>query len=164
MKKLILIPVLLFSLFSFGQQQRKSPHDTVSTEDVTVTYGRPYKKGRVVFGTLEKYGNVWRLGADEATTIRFKKDVTFGNASVPAGTYTMFAIPYEKEWVIILNSVLGQWGAFKYEENKDKNVARITVQTHHIDSPVEQLTIRFDDDGTMVIEWDVVRVFIPIKD
>ncbi len=166
MKKLLLLPVLLFSLVSFSQNERKSPHDTVSTEDkdITVTYGRPYKKGRVVFGTLEKYGKVWRLGADEATTISFAKDTKFGGAQIPAGTYTMFAIPEEKEWVLILNSVLGQWGAFSYEKNQDKNVARITVPTNHLDTPIEQLTIRFEEDDLLIIEWDVVRVLVPISD
>lgn len=165
MKKLILIPVLLFAILAVGQE-RKSPHDTVSTADgdITVTYGRPYKKGRVVFGTLEKYGNVWRLGADEATTISFKKDTKFGGVNIPAGTYTLFAIPEEKNWALILNSQLGQWGAFAYEKNKEKNVARFSVPTHSLDAPVEQLTIRFEEDDQMTIEWDLVRVFIPFSD
>ena len=165
MKKLLLLPILLFSLTSFSQTGRKSPHDTVSSKDnnITVTYGRPYKKGRVVFGTLEKYGQVWRLGADEATTITFKKDTKFGDTRIPAGTYTMFAIPEEKTWTIILNSELGQWGAFGYEKIKDKNVARFNIPTHYLDSPIEQLSIRFEEDEQMVIEWNVVRVFIPIS-
>lgn len=164
MRKILLIPVLFISMLSFGQQERKSPHDTVSTKDITVTYGRPFKKGRVVFGILEKYGKVWRLGADEATTISFAKDTRFGGQLIPAGTYTMFAIPEEKEWTLILNSVLGQWGAFSYEKNKDQNVARFNVPTHNLDTPIEQLTIRFEEDDLMVIEWDVVRVMVPIQD
>jgi hypothetical protein len=164
MKKLFLIPALFISLAVFSQEGRKSPHDTVSSLDnnITVTYGRPYKKGRVVFGTLEKYGKVWRLGADEATTISFRKETQFGDTRVPAGTYTLFAIPEENSWTLILNSVLGQWGAFSYEKNKDKNVARFQVPTHYLDSAVEQLSIRFEEQQ-MVIEWDVVRVFVPFS-
>ena len=99
--------------------QRKSPHDTVTNGKITVTYGRPYKNNRDVFGSLEPYGKVWRLGADEATTITFNNDVKFGGKPVKAGTYTLFAIPNEKEWTLILNSQLKQWGAFSYEKNKD---------------------------------------------
>ena len=75
MKKIFLLLAIVAAITSCGQgNQRKSPHDTVSTANVSVTYGRPYKKGREIFGKLEKFDNVWRLGADEATTITFKKD------------------------------------------------------------------------------------------
>src|ERR1700750_2246955 len=86
----------------------KSPHDTVKTKDITITYGRPYKKGREIFGKLEPYGKVYRCGADEATQITFAKDVTFGGKAVKAGTYTFCAIPNKDQWTVILNSKLGQ--------------------------------------------------------
>ena len=114
MKQLLLVLAAFITLSVSAQ--RKSPHDTVSNGKVTVTYGRPYKNDRVVFGELEKFGRVWRLGADEATTISFSKDVKFGGKKVAAGTYTMFAVPGEKEWTIILNSQPGQWGAYSYEK------------------------------------------------
>ncbi len=161
MKKVLLMVAVLFAISSFGQG--KSPHDTVSTGDVTVTYGRPYKKGRVVFGELEKYGKVWRMGADQATTISFKMPVKFGNAEVPAGTYTMCALLNENEWTIILNSVLGQWGAMNYEKNKDKNVAEVTVPVKKMNTTVEQLTIRFEKQKNMIIEWAETQVTISVK-
>ena len=161
MKKVLLIVAVLFTVTSFGQS--KSPHDTVSTGDVTVTYGRPYKKGRVVFGELEKFGKVWRMGADAATTISFSKPTKFGNADVPAGTYTMCALLNEKEWTIILNSVLGQWGAFDYEKNKSKNVAEVVVPVKKLDSTIEQLTIRFEKKKNMIIEWAETQVAISVK-
>jgi Protein of unknown function (DUF2911) len=161
---LLLLAVSLFTLQSNAQGGgKKSPHDTVSSKVTTVTYGRPYKKGRVIFGELEKYGKVWRVGADEATTIKFAKDVKFGGADVKAGTYTMFAIPGEKEWTIILNSQLGQWGAYGYEKNKDKDVASVKVTPQQLDMPVEQLTIRFIESGAMAIEWDMTRVLVTIN-
>src|SRR5580692_41757 len=82
---------LLFSGFTSCAQMEKrvSPHDTLRTKDVTVTYGRPYKKGREIFGKLEPFGKVYRCGADEATTITFAKDGTFGGKPVKAGTYTL---------------------------------------------------------------------------
>ena len=82
----------------------------------------------------------------------------------PAGTYTMFALPTETEWTIILNSQLGQWGAYSYEKNKEKNVARInTPRVKKLSAPVEQLTIRFEKDKTMIIEWDQTQVEVAVK-
>lgn len=160
MKKLLLLVAVLISVTGFGQ--KKSPHDTVGTHLVTVTYGRPYMKGRVIFGELEKFGKVWRVGANEATTIKLVKDTKIGNVEVPAGTYTMFALINENEWTIILNSVLGQWGAVGYEKNKDKDVAKITVPVIKLENKVEQLTIRFDDANSMVIEWADTQVVVPM--
>jgi hypothetical protein len=160
MKKLILGLTLLTSLAALGQ--RASPHDTVSNDNVSVTYGRPYKKGRDVFGGLEKFGQVWRMGADEATTITFKKDVKFGGTSIPAGTYTLFALVEEKEWTFILNGQLGQWGAYGYDKNKDKNLAYAKVPVKKNDKEVEQLTIHFEKDNSMVVEWDKTMVTLPL--
>jgi hypothetical protein len=163
MKHLLLAMVAFISLTACGQNgQRKSPHETVSTDNVSVTYGRPFKKGREVFGGLEKYGKVWRVGADEATTITFKKDVNFGGKAVKAGTYTLFAIPNESEWTMILNSEPGQWGAFSYEKNKAKDVVQVNVPVTKLGSEVEQLTIRFPQANSMIIEWDKTQVAIPI--
>ncbi|HEX4878163.1 MAG TPA: DUF2911 domain-containing protein [Chitinophagaceae bacterium] len=162
MKKILLFAVVFSSLCGFAQSGKKSPHDTVTYANGKVTYGRPYKNNREIFGGLEKFGKVWRLGADEATTISFNSDTKFGGAGIPAGTYTMFAIPEENEWTIILNSQPGQWGAFGYERNKDKNVAEVKVPVNKLDNVVEQLTIRFDDRN-MYIEWDKTRVVVPIS-
>lgn len=162
MKKILLFAVVFSSLCGFAQSGKKSPHDTVTYANGKVTYGRPYKNNREIFGGLEKFGKVWRLGADEATTISFNSDTKFGGAGIPAGTYTMFAIPEENEWTIILNSQPGQWGAFGYERNKDKNVAEVKVPVNKLDNVVEQLTIRFDDRN-MYIEWDKTQVVVPIS-
>ena len=162
MKKILLLVAVLATVTGFGQNA-KSPHDTVSMKDVSVTYGRPYKKGRVVFGELEKFGKVWRLGADQATTITFNKNTKFGTADIPAGTYTMCALLNENEWTIILNSVLGQWGAFSYDKNKDKDVASVTVPVKKMDATVEQLTIRFEKNKLMIIEWAETQVTVPVK-
>ena len=162
MKKIFLFIASLIAIGGIGQgNQRLSPHDTVSNAHVTVTYGRPYKKDRVVFGELEKFGKVWRLGADEATTIAFRADVKFGGQAVHAGTYTLFALLNENEWTLILNSKLGQWGAFSYDQNKD--VAQTTVPVKKLDKVVEQLTIHFNGEDEMVIEWDQTQVSIPLK-
>jgi len=162
MKHLLFALIAIITFSACGQAQgRKSPHDTVSTANVTVTYGRPYKKGRDIFGSLEKYGVVYRVGADEATTITFSKDGKFGGKEIKAGTYTLFAIPNENEWTIILNSQLKQWGAFSYEKNKDKDVLQVTVPVHKLDAVVEQLTISFPKK-VLRIEWDKTQVDVPL--
>lgn len=141
-------------------EKRVSPHDTLTTANLTVTYGRPYKKGREIFGKLEPYGKVYRCGADEATTITFAKDGSFGGKPVKAGTYALFVIPNEKQWTIILNGVPKQWGAFSYEKNKDKDVLHVDVPVINLDTPIEQLTIAAPGNN-LTIAWDKTKVAIP---
>jgi hypothetical protein len=162
MKKLLLLLTVFTAVNSYAQEGRKSPHDTVSSANTSVTYGRPYKNGRNVFGELEKYGKVWRVGADEATTITFNKDVKIGDKVVKAGTYTLFAIPNENEWAIIINSKLGQWGAYSYVKTKDSDVAQVNVPVKKLEKAVEQLTIRFAENNAMIIEWDKTQVVVPL--
>lgn len=162
MKKIVLLLALFTVLQQEGNSQRKSPHDTVTYANGNVTYGRPHKAGREIFGGLVEFGKVWRLGADEATTITFNSDTKFGGQNIPKGTYTLFALVNEKDWTLILNSQLGQWGSFGYEKNKAKDVAKVNVPVKTIEPGVEQLTIRFDAKNAMVIEWDKVQVEVPL--
>ena len=145
---------------SADAQTRNSPHDTVETADVKVTYGRPYKKGRVIFGELESFGKVWRVGADEATEITFKKDMKFGGKDVKAGTYTMFAIPNENEWTIIINKDFNQQGAYNYDEKKD--VLRVSVKPKKTDQFVETFTITPEKDKVS-LKWENTEVGFKIK-
>lgn len=163
MKNLMLLStVLLIGLATCAQpDHKKSPHDTVSAKDIKVTYGRPYKKGRVIFGGLQKYGEVWRCGADEATEITFAKDGMFGGKPVKKGSYTLFVIPNEKEWTVILNGDPHFWGT-EYEKHKAKDVLHINVPVKNLGSVVEQHTIRFAGSD-MIIEWDKTQVAIPVK-
>jgi hypothetical protein len=162
MKNLLLV-IAAFVTISANAQGGGSPHETVSSDNVSVTYGRPYKKGRDIFGGLVPYNEVWRLGADKATQITFSKDVKFAGKPVKAGTYTLFAIPTEKEWEFILNSQLDQWGAFSYEKNKDKDVLHVKVPASKIEDVVDQFTIRFPSKTLMVLEWDKTQVSLPIS-
>ena len=167
MKKLLTFTLLMLlgttSIFAqhMGKdKERASPHETVTGPNVKVTYGRPYKKGRDIFGGLEAYGKVWRTGADEATEITFEKDVLFGDKKVPAGTYTLFTIPGKEEWTVILNKELKQWGAFSYNESKD--LTRIKVHAMHVDNVIEQFTIT-PRERELKIEWDHTSVTVPLK-
>jgi len=163
MKKMFLLSAIaFFSVAAFSQPTHpNSPHDTVQAKDIKVTYGRPYKKGREIFGKLEAYGKVYRCGADEATTISFAKDGNFAGKPVKAGTYTLFVIPNETKWTIILNSKVGQWGAYDYAKYKDKDVLQSDVPVKNLSAPIEQLTIRFEG-ANMIIEWDKTQVAVPV--
>ena len=137
----------------------KSPEDTY----VKVTYGRPQKRGRTIFGELVPYGKVWRLGANEATEITTTGDMMLAGNRVPAGTYTMFAIPEKDKWTIVLNKELGQWGAYRYDDSKD--LVRFTVPTKQLKDMYEPFTIEFEQNANDVLlkmMWDRTGVEIPV--
>ena len=160
---LFLSMVMLSTVFmECSSQPPKSPRVTVEGKDIKVVYGQPSKKGRVIFGELVPYGQVWRTGANEATEITFAKAANFAGKPVAAGTYSFFTIPTENEWTVILNSELKQWGAYGYDKAKAKNILEATVPSKKIDPPVEKLTYRFDANNNLIIEWDQVQVEIPV--
>ncbi len=132
---------------------------------VKVVYGQPHKRGREIFGTLVSYGEVWRTGANEATEITFTEDVEFGGNLVESGIYSLFTIPEENQWTVILNKNLGQWGAFSYDDTADYLRFNVPVQT--IDEMVESFTINFSEvEGTqtmMSMVWNSTKVEIPIR-
>jgi hypothetical protein len=131
---------------------------------VKVVYGRPSKKGRTMLGDKEKYGAVWRTGANETTEIKLYKPVTFGDKQLAAGTYSLYSIPGKDEWTIIFNSKLDTWGHYEYDETKD--VARIKVPAGKTDAEVEAFTIHFDGgngNATMMLAWENTLVKVPVK-
>lgn len=160
MKKFLFVSFLAAALVNCSQGQQ-SPRVSAEGKDVKVSYGQPSKKGREIFGKLVPFGEVWRTGANEATEITFAKDASFGGQSVKAGTYSLFTIPGEKEWTIILNSELKQWGSYDYEKIKAKDVLKVTVPVNKVSTSVEKLTFRFEK-GNMVIEWDTTQVKVSI--
>ena len=167
MKKLLSLALLLLlgASTSFAQgmakeKKRKSPHDTISTSNVSISYGRPYKNGRDIFGGLIEYGKVWRTGADEATKITFNKDVVFGDKPVKAGTYALFTIPGKDTWTIILNKQADQWGAFKYDETQD--LVRVTATPEQAKKVVEEFTISAKKNK-LTMKWDKTSVSVPMK-
>lgn len=136
--------------------------DRSAKPTIKVIYSRPQKKGRDIFGALVPYGKVWRTGADEATEIKLTQDYNLGGTTVKAGTYSLFSIPGEKEWTIILNSDLDSWGAYSYDESKD--VARITVPAGSAESAIEAFGIGFkavDKGYHLVMGWDNTVVEVP---
>ena len=123
-----------------------------------VVYSRPQLKGRDL-SSLAPSGKIWRTGANESTEITFYQDVTFGGKSVKAGTYSLFSIPGDGEWTVILNSATGGWGAYGYKEEND--VARVKGNVSSGDS-VEAFAIAFAD-GKMHMAWGTTRVAVSIN-
>lgn len=146
----------------------KSPAAKVSQRagltDITIEYSSPAVKGRPIWGALVPYGEVWRTGANLSTQLTFSKDVTVGDAAVPAGTYAFFAIPTATTWTLILNKDNKQWGSSDYK--KELDVARVTVKPQAI--PLRehlsyQVTNFSDDAASVDLEWEKVRVSLPVK-
>ena len=127
-------------------------------------YSRPQKKGRVIFGGEVKYNEVWRLGANESTEVEFFKNVKIGGKKIPKGRYTLFCIPTESKWTIILNRELNTWGSFTY--NADKDIVRVDVPVQKNGEGVEALTMYFDGvngGANLVVLWDELKVTVPIN-
>jgi hypothetical protein len=127
-----------------------------------VIYSRPGKNGRAIFCDLVEYGKIWRLGANEATEIEFFKNVLINNIKVKKGRYTLYAIPNENKWTIIINNELNTWGSFMYNPKKD--VARIDVPVETVQQITETFSIYFDlknNSAQMNIIWDNVKVKLP---
>jgi hypothetical protein len=141
-------------------QAPKSPHDTVSADvgghKITITYGRPSVRGRKIVGGLVPYGQVWRTGADEATTFETDVNLDINGLKVPKGKYGLFTLPSEDGWTLIINKTAKQWGAFNYKQADD--LGRTKMQVSKSGSPVEQFTIALTPAGssaaTLKLEWE----------
>jgi hypothetical protein len=177
MKKILTLTTLLFALVlttvvtaqEFSGMD-KSPMDMaayptdykISDKAMRIIYGRPQLKGRSM-SELAPTGKVWRTGANEAPEITFYKDVKFGGKDIKAGTYSLFTIPGDEEWTVILNKNLNQWGSYFYDESAD--VARIQVPNGSDVTPMEEFSIAFKDvegGAHMIMGWDKTRVAVPI--
>jgi len=132
---------------------------TSENQYIKCTYGQPLKKGREIFGNIVPYGKLWRTGANEATEITFTRDFKIGDKLIQAGTYTLFTIPNQDKWTIILNSELGQWGDFNYDARKNILVHEVNCQ--EISEIYEGFTINFEElmQGIqMNLIWDKTKV------
>lgn len=125
-----------------------------------IIYSRPQLKGRSL-AELAPVGKVWRTGANEATEITFYKDAMVGGKTIKAGSYSLFTIPGEDEWTVILNNNLHQWGAYSYDSDAD--VVRATAKASTDSEELEALSIVFDDEGNLVMGWGTSRVTLPIS-
>lgn len=143
-----------------GSKQPLSPRGqaTFTFEDgkkITVDYGRPYIRNRKIMGGLVPYDKIWRTGANAATSFETDADLNIGGTNVPAGKYTLYTLPSENDWKLIINKQTGQWGT---EYNQGQDLARIDMKTQKLEAPVDQFTISFDkrgpNAGVMKLEWE----------
>jgi hypothetical protein len=188
MKKFLLLSFSLVTVVILSAQQNgsklppldKSPMDMVyypvnypilkiqdkATQPLIarIIYSRPQKGHRTVFGELVEYGQVWRLGANEATEIEFFQNVRIANKNVPKGKYTVFAIVSPDKWTLIINKETDVWGAFKYDEKKD--VVRATVPVQNLTESADAFTIFFEklaSGASIVFAWDDAKVSLPFS-
>lgn len=163
---------LLLSSSVYAQKdksKRASPPETatgkVDGATITIDYSSPSVKGRKIWGDLVPYDKVWRAGANEATIFTTDKDIKVDGKSLPAGKYSLYAIPGEKEWTIILNSQTGQWG-IKMDgsttEDPAKDVVKVMVKPMKAKSFTEHLTYTVDGKG-FALAWENVEVWVPVK-
>lgn len=154
-----------FQAIAQDKAARPSPPVQVSQKvgetTVTISYGQPSIKGRKVWGELVPYGQVWRTGANEATTFEVDKDVKIEGMTLAAGKYGFFTIPNENEWTIIFNKVPNQWGAFKYDEKQD--TLRVKVKPKKSSKFNEKLMYAVSSKGTVGILWENVEVDFNVK-
>ncbi|WP_299115211.1 DUF2911 domain-containing protein [uncultured Winogradskyella sp.] len=164
---------LMLLSFNAGAQDfsglDKSPMDAASYPSsykesnklIKIVYSRPQLKGRAI-SKLAKPGKVWRLGANEAAELQVYTNMKLDGKDIKKGTYTVYAIPGEKEWTVIVSSDLNVWGSYFY--NQDNDVARITVPVTKDDESLEAFSIAFEksDDGVhMHMGWGTIRVAVP---
>ena len=152
-----------------GQPQAPaSPRDTaqmtIAGQRIMVDYGRPYMRGRAIMGGLVPYGQVWRTGANAATTFVTQVPLRIGSTDVPPGTYTLYTLPGEREWQLIINRQTGQWGT-EYDQAQD--LARVPMRVERTAGPVEQFTIALQPGGgnvlNLVLEWENTRASVPMQ-
>ena len=163
--------LLLISSVGFAQENfiaRPSPLAITSMRHkdayVKIVYSQPQKRGREIFGKLIPFGQVWRLGANEATEITITKDILINSVLVKAGTYSMFAIPNPDKWTLILNSDVGVWGAYNYNTKLD--VLRFDIPVKQNKTVTEGFTMVFDQKNelaNLLITWDKLQLEIPFK-
>lgn len=146
----------------------KSPMDVAmfraqdETPLIRVIYSRPLKNGREIFGKLQPYGEVWRTGANESTEITLYKDMMIGEKKVEAGTYTLFTIPGEKEWTVILNKDTNTWGSYGYTQERD--IVRVTTPVRKTDKTIESFSMALqpsDNGADLLMGWDDTYVEVP---
>ena len=171
----ILAATVMLTYFIFKTDTKSySPEDTVQFEqgdlELEVFYNRPYKKERQIFGGLVPYNEVWRTGANEATTFSTSEDLLVDGSLLPAGKYTLWTIPMEDSWKVIFNSEMYPWGITadkKPSRIPDYDVLTVEVPVDTSAFPTEQFTIDFEAAHDLIVmnmAWDRTIVTLPLKD
>ena len=143
-----------------AQKKVKSPpktsSQTIGALTVDINYNAPSVRGRKIWGGLEAYGEVWRTGANNATTFSINQDITIDGTVLPAGTYALFTIPEKDQWTIIINKEADQWGSYNYQQSQD--ALRLTVTPNYEHEFTEQMTFEVQEDGEVSLMWEKLKV------
>jgi hypothetical protein len=168
-KKIAFLTFVILTLTIFAACQGKpSPAASASCDlgagkTIKTDYSSPRMKGRKIYGDLVPFGEVWRTGANAATTFVSSSDVVVGGKTVPAGSYTIFTVPTADKWTLIINKKTGEWGIpYKYESDE---LARVDMKVSKLPSPIENFTIAYDKAAsgcTMHMDWDTTRASVDI--
>ncbi|MBC7975716.1 MAG: DUF2911 domain-containing protein [Myxococcales bacterium] len=173
MKTLLMMAVLSLSATAYGQASLTLPEaspaasvsQTLGITNVTVTYHRPAVGGRPVWGKLVPYGEPWRAGANENTTITFSSDVKIGGKALKAGTYGLHMLPTAKDWTVMFSTMALAWGSYSYDAKED--ALRTTVTPKPTTTHEERLSYRFDGPtdtkATLVLSWEKLAVPLTIE-
>jgi len=174
MHKRIALPTLfavLFATAAFAQMGGGKPSPGASAscdlgagKTIKTDYSSPRMKGRKIYGGLVPFGEVWRTGANEATTFVTSADVVVGGKTIPAGSYTLFTVPKADGWKLIVNKKTAEWGIpYKYESDE---LARVDMKVSTLPSPVENFTIAYDRSGSgckLRMDWETTRASVDIS-
>jgi len=169
----ILILVTLITVTAIAIAQDKKPLSPpgqaaltfADGHKVTIDYSRPSMRNRKIFGGLVPYDQVWRTGANAATSLKTDVDLNIGGTTVPAGSYTIYTLPGMSSWQLIINKQTGQWGT-EYSQGQD--LARIPMKVTQRPSGLETFTISFDkkgsDAGTLKLEWENTIASVDVQE
>jgi hypothetical protein len=174
MQKRIALPaflVILFATSAFAQMGGGKPSPAASAscdlgggKTIKTDYSSPRMRGRKIYGGLVPFGDVWRTGANEATTFVTSADVVVGGKDVPAGSYTIFTVPGADKWTLIINKKTGEWGIpYKYESEE---LARVDMKVSSLPAPLENFTIAYDKSAsgcTLRLDWETTRAWVNIS-
>jgi DUF2911 family protein len=169
-RRIALLIGLIFTFISIAVCQGNKPSPPASAtcdlgggKTIKTDYSSPRMRGRKIYGDLVPIGQVWRTGANEATTFVTSADVVVGGKTVPAGSYTIFTVPAADKWTLIINKKTGEWGIpYKYESDE---LARVDMKVSKLPSPVENFTIAYDKSGsgcTLRMDWETTRASVDI--
>ena len=167
----LIVCVAVAAALTLAQQDKsKRPSPPAKAEcklsggkSLTIDYSSPRAKGRKIYGGIVPYGEVWRAGANEATTFVTDADLNVGGTSVPAGSYTIFAVPNADKWSLVISKKTGEWGTAYPGPSED--LARIDMKASKLATPVENFTISFDQSGAgcaLHMDWETTRASVDV--
>jgi hypothetical protein len=173
-KQIVVLTSLLlaFTVLAACQDKGKRPSPPAQAQckfsdgkTITVDYSSPRAKGRKIFGALVPYSEVWRTGANDATTFVSDANMSVGGKDVPAGSYTIFTVPNADKWTLIINKKTGEWGIpYKYEADE---LARVDMKVSSTSAPVENFTIALASMGgscTLSLSWENTQASVSISE